>query len=418
MNWPSVKISDFCKTGSGGTPSRQKIDRYYGGTIPWVKSGELKDSIILDTEEKITEEALKESSAKLVSKGSILMAMYGATIGKTSILDIDATTNQAICNIQPNPHVADVYYIWFWLRARVCDLLQKRVGGAQPNISQQIIKNTSIPLPPLSEQKRIVEILDQADVLRKKRAEADAKIELVLPAFFYNMFGDPATNPKEWVKDKIGAVITTTQYGSSKKANSDQNGVAILRMNNIDYSGYLDLSDIKYIDLTTQELKKYKLEKGDILFNRTNSKELVGKTGLWQNEIKAVLASYLIRVRVHKQKVFPEYLWAYMNSPYMKKYLLDKGRRAIGMANINAQELRSMPIMIPDLNIQKSFAAKIYDIIDLRNKKTNCDIRINDLFNVLLYHAFSGDLTAKWREVHMKELLKEMDEQAKLFHKE
>ena len=107
MKWPYQKIAEFCVTGSGGTPSRQKAGLYYGGDISWVKSGELKDSILFKTDETITKKGLEESSAKLVPAGSILIAMYGATVGKTALLGINATTNQAICNIQPNPEIVE-----------------------------------------------------------------------------------------------------------------------------------------------------------------------------------------------------------------------------------------------------------------------------------------------------------------------
>ena len=148
MKWFFRKITDFCDTGSGGTPSRRKADLYYGGDIPWIKSGELNDSVLFKTDETITNKGLEESSAKLVPAGSILIAMYGATVGKTAFLGINATTNQAICNIQPNPEIIENNFLWYFLKSNIKELLQKRVGGAQPNISQQIIKEIKAPIPP------------------------------------------------------------------------------------------------------------------------------------------------------------------------------------------------------------------------------------------------------------------------------
>lgn len=409
MKWLTVPIANFCKTGSGGTPSRAELTRYYGGHIPWVKSGELKDDVLNATEEHITNEALAESSAKLVPAGAVLVAMYGATVGKTSILGVEATTNQAICHLLPNKKVADARFVWYALRAKLLELLSRRVGGAQPNISQQIIRNTFVSLPPLSEQHRIVELLDQADALRKKRALADERAARILPALFIKMFGDPATNPMEWERNQLETVINETQYGTSVKANTEGNGVVVLRMNNIDTAGYLNLRDLKYIVLQDEELHRQRLEAGDILFNRTNSKELVGKTGLWHETMEAVAASYLIRVRVNRKRVLPEFVWAYMNTPFMKQMLFDKARRAIGMANINATELRSFPIIIPDIEVQRSFAAKLTNLNSLNERRTDAREKINQLFNTLLHRAFSGELTAKWREAHMKELLAEME---------
>ena len=106
--WKTVRLSDFCRTGTGGTPSRSNLERYYeGGTIPWVKSGELRESVINETEEHVTEAALRETNVKLVPAGALLLAMYGATVGRLGILGVEATTNQAVCHIVPDPKAAE-----------------------------------------------------------------------------------------------------------------------------------------------------------------------------------------------------------------------------------------------------------------------------------------------------------------------
>ncbi|MEW6012242.1 MAG: restriction endonuclease subunit S [Elusimicrobiota bacterium] len=173
-DWEVVRLGDVCDTTSGGTPYRN-ISKYFGGNIPWVKSGELKDYDILDTEEKISEEGLKNSSAKILEKGTLLVAMYGATVGKTGILGIKAATNQAICAILPkNSKTVFNKFIQYFLIKNRNFLIRERYGGAQPNISQQVIKNLSIPLPPLEEQKKIAEILSKIDNMKE---EAEKKLD-------------------------------------------------------------------------------------------------------------------------------------------------------------------------------------------------------------------------------------------------
>lgn len=194
-----IPLEEFCLTGSGGTPSRSNSS-YYGGDIPWVKSGELREGIIYKTEETITDEALKNSSAKLVPSGSILLAMYGATVGRLAMLGVKAATNQAICNIRPDPDVADMKYVYRALEAKVPALTAMATGGAQPNISQEKIKKILIPLPPLDEQKRIAAILDKADQLRQKRRQTIALLDSLTQSIFLEMFGDPISNPKGWQK--------------------------------------------------------------------------------------------------------------------------------------------------------------------------------------------------------------------------
>jgi len=153
-NWVVCKLGDLCKTTSGGTPSR-KESKYFQGNIPWVKSGELDKGVITDTEEKITQKAVENSSAKIFPKGTLLIALYGATIGKLAFLGIDAATNQAICGIFKNQKI-DSHYLFHFLFFKKPSLVKQSIGGAQPNISQGILRNLELPLPPLPEQQCIV----------------------------------------------------------------------------------------------------------------------------------------------------------------------------------------------------------------------------------------------------------------------
>jgi type I restriction enzyme S subunit len=185
-----ARIGEFCDTGAGGTPSRDKADRYFkDGHIPWVKSGELRETVITQTEEHVTSAALEESSAKLVPPGALLVAMYGATVGRVGILGIAATTNQAVCHIIPDPTRADSRYLFHVLMHRVPALLAQRVGGAQPNINQEIVRRLEVPLPNLGQQRRIAEILDKADALRVKRRAALAQLDSLIQSIILDMFG-------------------------------------------------------------------------------------------------------------------------------------------------------------------------------------------------------------------------------------
>ena len=158
--WIQLKLENVADWGSGGTPSRKRID-YFNGDIPWIKTGELRSKYIRNTEEKITKEAINKSSAKLFTKGSVAIAMYGATIGKTSILGVDASTNQACAVAKPLEKVLFNEFIYYYLSSQIRKFVELGKGGAQPNISQNIIKNYLIYLPPFNEQQRIVEKIEE-----------------------------------------------------------------------------------------------------------------------------------------------------------------------------------------------------------------------------------------------------------------
>jgi len=152
---------------SGGTPSRSRAD-YYGGTIPWVKTGELKDNTIMDTEEYITELALEETNAKKFPVNTLLIAMYGQgqTRGRTGVLGIKAVTNQACCAIFPNPDEFDSFFLQFWFRHIYSNLrqLSESRGGSQPNLNQGMIKKLKPPLPDLPTQHKYAEYLTQVEI--------------------------------------------------------------------------------------------------------------------------------------------------------------------------------------------------------------------------------------------------------------
>lgn len=164
QGWEWKSLSEIAVTSSGGTPSRNKKEYWENGTIKWLKSGELNDGYISFIEENITQEAIENSSAKIFPKGTLLIAMYGATAGKLGILDLYSATNQAICAFlhKNNKNIKFfekfLFYFLFVIRDKI---IKDSFGGAQPNISQTYIKNLQIPLPPLQEQEQIALYLDE-----------------------------------------------------------------------------------------------------------------------------------------------------------------------------------------------------------------------------------------------------------------
>lgn len=157
--WVTITVAEIATTSSGGTPSRNHSG-YYGGNISWVKSGELGDGLVYESSETITEAGLANSSAKMFPKGTLCIALYGATVGKLGILGINAATNQAVCGIML-PESIETRYVYRFLESHRKSIIDLAKGGAQPNISQDIVRNLRMPLAPLNEQRRIVTKLEE-----------------------------------------------------------------------------------------------------------------------------------------------------------------------------------------------------------------------------------------------------------------
>jgi type I restriction enzyme S subunit len=285
-----------------------------------------------------------------------------------------------------------------------------------PGLNRNDAYKLSFGLPPLSEQRRIVEILDQADVLRKKRAEADAKAARILPALFYKMFGDPATNPKGWPIKTLGELsIGRPQYGANVKAIDYNPGAPrYVRITDLTDDGRLSNADIKTLDLDNWEA--YRLVEGDLLFARSGA--TVGKTYLYQPEDGlCAYAGYLIRFKLNTTVIEPWVVFAFTQTPYYRSWVESK-RRTAAQPNINGQEYASLSLPLPDRQTQQQFVCAVRKLRALHAKREQIANSIENLFSILLHRAFTGDLTAKWREAHMKELLEEMEEQAKALNLE
>lgn len=214
-----------------------------------------------------------------------------------------------------------------------------------------------IPLPPLAEQLRIAEILDRAEALRAKRRATLTQLDILIQAVFLDMFGDPATNPKRWPIHKIGDLLESVSYGTSEKSGATGE-FPVLRMNNITRTGEMNLTDLKFMQLTARHRERYIVRAGDVLFNRTNSPDLVGKTAIYRNMKPMAYAGYLVRLRTNGEND-PEYLSSFLNTGYAKRMLRGMCKSIIGMANINATEIQAMRIPQPSLALQNEFARRV-----------------------------------------------------------
>ena len=205
----------------------------------------------------------------------------------------------------------------------------------------------------LEQQIAVSEKLDCLYRIIKLREQQLQILDALIRARFVEMFGVYPTNPLGWEEGTIRDIVADVRYGSSRAA-VDGGKYPYLRMNNITYGGELDLSDIKHIDVPDNELEKCTVRRGDVLFNRTNSKELVGKTCVYDRDEMMVLAGFVIRVRV-TDRILPEFLSAFLNTEFSKQMLFSMCKTAIGQANINAQELQNIRIYIPPIELQQQF---------------------------------------------------------------
>lgn len=277
---------------------------------------------------------------------------------------------------------------FFFLFCKSFDFTRLDVSVTIPSLRRVDILQIPIPVPPLPVQEQIVSELDLLSGIIEKKREQLKELDALAQSIFYDMFGDPITNEKGWEVKKLGEVCESVSYGTSNS--STENGeYKYLRMNNITYSGHIDITDIKYIDISDDEYEKYVVRKGDILFNRTNSKDLVGKTALFNFEEEMIIAGYIIRVRVNQDSIIPTFVVKWLNTPLMKSYFKNICKGAVNQSNINSKELKNIPISIPPLPLQRQFASKIEAIERQKELIKQSISETETLFNARMQHYFN-----------------------------
>jgi type I restriction enzyme S subunit len=297
LGWVSATLGEIGVWSSGGTPKATNA-AYYGGSIPWAVIGDLNDGRVDVTASTITDSGLRESSAKVVPEGSILLAMYGS-IGKLGIAGRPMATNQAIAAVRPLEPV-DARYLFWYLRSQRSALAGAGRGGTQANVSQTILKAWPIPVAPVGEQRRIVSAIDE-QISRLEEAvglirSGLARLPLVRRAVLGEVMPDPL--PEGWkllTVEEAGTVELGRQR--SPQYHSGPNMKPYLRVANV-HEDRIDLGDVKEMDFPPQQLARYELRPGDILLNEGQSPEFVGRPAMYHGELPGVcFTNSLIRFR-------------------------------------------------------------------------------------------------------------------------
>lgn len=293
----------------------------------------------------------------------IALVKDGAGVGRVMKCPEKSSVIGTMQYIFPNDNI-NISFLAYVLEKM--DLSKFCSGATIPHIYFKDYCNQTFLLPSLEQQQQIVSVLDKISLLIDKRKKQLKKLDDLVKSRFVEMFGDPVLNPYNWDVVTIGDIATDVRYGTSKPA-VEGGKYPYLRMNNLTYDGHLDLSDMKYIDIPDNEIEKCIVRKGDVLFNRTNSIELVGKTCEFDLDGEMVIAGYIIRVRLN-EKLLPIVLSCYMNSTVLKEQLRNMAKGAVNQANINAHELQSIKIYLPPLELQEQFAAFVEQTNKLKSR--------------------------------------------------
>ncbi|MFG1242273.1 restriction endonuclease subunit S [Xanthobacter sp. V7C-4] len=292
----------------------------------------------------------------LVNQGDLLIGMDGdfechRWEGPQALL------NQRVCRLCNFSSELDRSYLFHWIGKALQEIHGKTSFVTVKHISSKQIANLDIILPPLDEQRRIVGLLDRAAEIRRRADAARAKARAIIPALFLDMFGDPATNPKGWAVRPLAEVA---DIGSGLTKGRKLNGTPAeptpyLRVANVQ-ADRLDLSEIKMIDATDDDRVRCRLLPGDLLMTEGGDLDKLGRCAMWQGEVELCLhQNHIFRVRMGSA-IVPDYARAFMQSEAARGYFLRVAKRTTGIASINKTQLGRLPVWVPPLPLQTSFA--------------------------------------------------------------
>jgi type I restriction enzyme S subunit len=277
--WQWVRLGDHVtKVGSGLTP-RGGEAVYQPSGIPLIRS----QNVHLNRFETeglvfISPEQDEEMKKTRVQPGDVLLNITGASIGRVCVVPTvicPANVNQHVCIIRSDGTIDPAFLTLFISSPDFQRFIQDSQSGAtRQALTKQAIEDFQVPLPPLPEQKRIAAILGRADRLRHLRRTARELSDTYLQSVFLEMFGDPATNPREWERATIGDVVVSSQYGTSNRSNSEQRGYPILGMGNIAYSGRIDLISLSYVELSKDEFGLFGISRGKATYGGPPTRQI------------------------------------------------------------------------------------------------------------------------------------------------
>ncbi len=383
--WSLKPLGEICSTTSGGTPSRSHPE-YFGGAIPWIKSGDLTDGDVIACDENITEEAIRSSSAKLFPQGTVLVAMYGATVGKLGMLGMEAATNQAVCGITPSDEL-DRWFLFYFLLSQRQNLIGQSAGGAQPNISQKIVRELLVPVPPLPEQRRIVDLLSRAEGIVRLRREAEKKAAELIPALFLDMFGDPGRNPKGWPVAAVGNLASVQTGATPSRENLAyyfEAKIPWVKTGEVN-GGIISETEEKISELALSETNCKIFPVGTILVamygqGKTRGRAAVlGIPAATNQACAAILPSSNIET---------DFLFVFLQTQYEQLRAMAHGGN---QANLNLSMIKGLSLIVPPIAKQQQFSQHLDEIRSIQSQQATATAKAQATFDALLAQTFSDD---------------------------
>ncbi|MEU8314180.1 restriction endonuclease subunit S [Micromonospora sp. NPDC048887] len=339
---------------------------------------------------------------QLVRAGDVLVSTVRPNLNGVAVVPqkLDgATASTGFCVLRPGAEL-NGRFLFHWVRSPnfVNDMVRKATGASYPAVSDRIIHDSSLPLPPIHEQRRIAEVLDRADELRAMRREAITRLDDLSQSIFLDMFGDPVGNPRGWAKSTLAALARENPSNglfrkSAEYSTDDSGGLPVAWVENLFRGNVVDLSGARRIVPTGADVERYGLAQGDLLFCRSSLNfDGIAYPNVYAGpDNQALFECHIIRIRLDSDLSLPAYVNQALRIPAMRSIVKSKSKTST-MTTIDQKSLASTPIPVPPMELQRSFVDRlsVVDAVKAQQKAQIDDLA--ELFASLQHAAYRGEL--------------------------
>jgi len=395
--WKSRPLSECGEWVSGGTPSKS-VASFWNGDIPWISSKSLKSFDLSDSEDRITQDAVRNGT-RLLPKGAVVFVVRGMSLAnefRVGVTTREVAFNQDLRAIIPKGDM-DGRFLAQFLKARqpVIMGLTDNASHGTKRLPTELLESIHVPVPPLQEQHRIASILDKADAIRRKRQEGTRLTEELLRSTFLEMFGDLEGNPKGWPIVTLGDLIADgPQNGLYLPSTDYGSGTRIVRIDGFRGGDQLtpDLIE-KQVRINESIQSLYQLRDGDLLINRVNSRSHLGKAAVvYTHKETVVFESNMMRFSLKCDRATPHYVLSCLGHPSLIRQIQTAAKDAVNQASINQTDVRALRLPLPTLGLQKKFSSFFTKTLCATKKRREASDSHDELFSSLVQCAFRGEL--------------------------
>lgn len=402
-NWSRVRLGDILQLPQETANPHSRPDEVFQYVD--ISSVNPDSNIVIEPKTILGREA-PSRARKVIRENDVIFSTTRPYLKTLALVDKSLTgqiCSTGFCVMRPKKAVYAEYLFYFAQTTSFLDqILPKMRGSNYPAVSDENIFDALIPLPSLSIQRAIVVILSKADMIRRKRALAREVATAALPALFEDIFGDPGINRRKFSMEPLGSlgdIVSGVTKGQTPRGN-DIVEVPYLRVANVQ-DGYLDLSEVKTIQVSATDAERYRLQPDDLLLTEGGDPDKLGRGYIWKGEIdNCIHQNHIFRVRADQSKVQPLYLAGLIRTAYAKQYFLKSAKRTSNLASINMTQLKALAVPVPPSDLQELYVESAETLTSAISRSQQGVDSSNALFSSLLTRAFTGELTSEWEHEH------------------